>query len=106
MRVLETTWVFTDCAKSKEAKVAAFVFAKGVIPAKELAQAINEKMEGQSDKVTGSGDCLKINGRVVAVILQRTVPESVIFVDKIDNFPFIEAAREVTFLQEFKGIDS
>ena len=85
--------------------MAAFVFANGVITAKELAEAINEAMEGQSDKLTGLGDCLKVNGRVVAVILQRTVPESVIFVDKIDNFPFIEAAREVTFLKEFKGID-
>lgn len=85
--------------------MAAFVFANGVMPAKELAEAINGAMEGQNDKLTGLGDCLKVNGRVVAVILQRTVPESVIFVDKIDNFPFIEAAREVTFLKEFEGID-
>ena len=85
--------------------MAAFVFANGVMPANKLAEAINETMEGQSNKLTGLGDCLKVKGRVVAVILQKTVPESVIFVDKIDNFPFIEAAREVKFLKEFEGID-
>jgi hypothetical protein len=42
---------------------------------------------------------------VVAVIHEKTLPESVFFVDKDDNRPFIEAAREVAFLNEFKGID-
>ena len=86
--------------------MATFVFEKGAIPAEELARAINNVMKGREVKLTGVGDCLKVNGRVVAVIHERTVPESVIFVDKADNLPFIGAAREVTFLTEFKGIDT
>jgi hypothetical protein len=37
---------------------------------------------------------------------EKTVPPSVIFIDKNENLPFIEAAREVIFLREFEGIDS
>jgi hypothetical protein len=85
--------------------VAAFVFETGAVPAEELALAINSLMKGQNDKLSGAGDCLKVETRVVAVIHKKTVPESVIFVDKEDNLPFIEAAREVMFLREFKGID-
>ena len=33
------------------------------------------------------------------------LPELVVFIDKIDNFPFMETARELTFLKEFKSID-
>ena len=45
------------------------------------------------------------NNRKISPVASGKVPESVIFIDKIDNFPFIEAAREVTFLKESKGID-
>jgi hypothetical protein len=69
-----------------------------------LAQAINTVMRSQNDKLRGVSDCLRVEQRVVAVIHEKTVPESVIFVDKDDNRPFIEAAREATFLREFKGI--
>ncbi|MGD8370619.1 MAG: hypothetical protein PVG64_01800 [Syntrophobacterales bacterium] len=86
--------------------MAAFVFEKGVIPAEALARAINNEMRSQDDQLRGSGDCLKVKERVVAVIHEKTVPESVIFVDKDANLPFIEAAREVMFLREFEGIDS
>ena len=85
--------------------MAAFVFEKGVIPAEELARAINNVMRSQNDKLRGLGDCLRVEERVVAVIHHKTVPESVIFVDKDDNLPFIKAAREVMFLKEFKGIN-
>ena len=85
--------------------MAAFVFKKGVVPAEKLAQAINTVMRSQKDKLRGVGDCLRVEERVVAVIHDKTVPESVIFVDKDDNRPFIEAALEVSFLREFKGID-
>ena len=85
--------------------MAIFVFERGVVSAEELARGINKAMGGQNDKVSGLGDCLKLNERVVAVIHEKTVPESVIFVDKDDNLPFIAAAREVTFLREFKGND-
>jgi hypothetical protein len=84
--------------------VAIFVFEKGVLSAEELAQAINTVMKGQNGKLRGVGDCLKVEERVVAVIHEKTVPESVIFVDKEVNRPFTEAAREVAFLREFKGI--
>ena len=70
--------------------MATFVFESGVLSAEQLAQAINAVMRSQNDKLRGVGDCL------------RVVPESVIFVDKEVNRPFIEAAREVTSLREFK----
>ena len=85
--------------------MAAFVFENGVVPAEELAKAINDALKNQRDRLGGSGDCLRVEDRVVAVIHKKTVPESVIFVDKDNNLPFIEAAREVGFLAEFKGID-
>jgi hypothetical protein len=44
--------------------------------------------------------CLRNNRKILAVATGK-VPEPVILVDKIDNFPFIEAAREVTFLKDF-----
>ncbi len=105
MKLLKLNGLFDNRAKFEEAKVATFVFAEGVIPAEELAQAINNAMRSQNDTLIGVGDCLKVNERVVAVIHKKTVPESVIFVDKVDNLPFIEAAREVMCLSEFKGID-
>lgn len=80
-------------------------FVKGVVPVEELALAINNALRNQNDRLRGAGDCLRIEERVVAVIHKKTVPESVIFVDKDDNLPFIEAARKVTFLREFNGID-
>jgi hypothetical protein len=89
----------------KEQEVATFVFEKGGIPAEELALAMNSAMKGQNGRLRGAGDCLKVEERVVAVIHEKTVPESVIFVDKDENLPFIEAAREVTYLREFNGID-
>ena len=85
--------------------MAVFVFENGVIPVEELARAINNEMRSQSHKLRGSGDCLKLEERVVAFIHEKTVPPSVIFVDKDENLPFIEAACEVTFLREFEGID-
>ena len=85
--------------------MAVFVFENGVIPVEELARAINNQTRSQSHKLRGSGDCLKLEERVVAFIHEKTVPASVIFVDKYENLPFIEAAREVLFLKEFKGID-
>jgi hypothetical protein len=85
--------------------VATFVFENGVIAAEELAQALNSSMQRRNDNLRGAGDCLKVKERVVAVIHEKTVPQSVIFVDKDENLPFIEAAREVMFLREFKGID-
>ena len=85
--------------------MATFVFENGVIPAEELAQALNSSMKRRNDNLRGAGDCLRVKARVVAVIHEKTVPESVIFVDKDNNLPFIEAAREVGFLAEFKGID-
>ena len=85
--------------------MAAFVFENGVIPAEELARVINGAMKGQDDKLRGLEDCLKVDKRVVAFIHEKTVPASVIFVDKDENLPFIEAAREASFLREFKGID-
>jgi hypothetical protein len=105
MRLLRLRKFFDDRAKFQEVNVAAFVFAEGVMPAEELAEAINEAMEGQDAKLRGAGDCLKANGRVIAVIHEKTVPKSVIFVDKVDNLSFIQAAREVTFLREYNGID-
>ena len=84
--------------------MATFVFERGVLSAEKLAQAINTVITSQNDKLRGVGDCLKVEERVVAVIHEKTVPESVIFVDKEVNRPFVEAAREVTFLREFKGI--
>ena len=84
--------------------MATFVFESGVLSAEQLAQAINAVMRSQNDKLRGVGDCLRVEERVVAVIHEKTVPESVIFVDKEVNRSFIEAAREVTFLREFKGI--
>ncbi len=90
------------CSKFMEDKVAAFVFENGVVPAEQLARAINNEMRSQDDKLKGSDDCLRTEERVVAVIHEKTVPESVIFVDKDDNLPFIEAAREVMFLREFQ----
>jgi hypothetical protein len=86
--------------------VATFVFENGVIPAEELARAINNEMQGQDKRLKGSGGCLKVDKRVVAVMHEKTVPPSVIFIDKDENLPFIEAAREVIFLREFEGIDS
>jgi hypothetical protein len=85
--------------------LAAFVFENGVVPAEELAQALNSSMKRRNDNLRGAGDCLRVKERVVAVIHEKTVPQSVIFVDKDENLPFIEAAREVLFLREFKGID-
>ena len=85
--------------------MATFVFENGVIPAEALARAINNEMRSQDDALRGSGDCLKVEERVVAVIHEKTVPQSVIFVDKDENLPFIEAARKVMFLRDFKGID-
>ena len=82
--------------------MATFVFESGVLSAEQLAQAINAVMRSQNDKLRGVGDCLRVEERVVAVIHEKTVPESVIFVDKEVNRPFIEAAREVTSLREFK----
>ena len=84
--------------------MATFVFESDVLSAEKLAQAINAVMRSQNNKLRGVGYCLKVEERVVAVIHEKTVPESVIFVDKEVNRPFIEAAREVTFLREFKGI--
>jgi hypothetical protein len=84
--------------------VVIFVFERGVLSAEELAQAINTAMRGQNDRLRGVGDCLKVEERVVAVIHEKTMPESVIFVDKEVNRPFIEAARAVIGLKEFKGI--
>ena len=43
--------------------------------------------------------CLRNNRKILAMATEE-VPESVIFVDKIGNFPFLEAAREVTFLKD------
>ena len=85
--------------------MAVFVFENGVIPVEELARAINNEMRSQSHKLRGSGDCLKLEERVVAFIHEKTVPPSVIFVDKDENLAFIKVAREVTFLREFEGID-
>ena len=85
--------------------MAAFVFRNGVVPAEELAQALNSSMKRRNDNLRGACDCLRVKERVVAVIHEKTVPQSVIFVDKDENLPFIEAAREVSFLREFKGID-
>jgi hypothetical protein len=85
--------------------VAVFVFENGVIPVEELARAINNEMTSQSHKLRGSGDCLKLEERFVAFIHEKTVPPSVIFVDKDENLPFIEAARKAMFLREFEGID-
>ena len=85
--------------------MATFVFENGVIVAEELAQAINHEMQGLDKKLRGSGGCLKVDKRVVAFIHEKTMPPSVIFVDKDENLPFIEAAREVIFLGEFEGID-
>ena len=85
--------------------MAIFVFEKDVVPAEELAQALNSSMKRRNDNLRGAGDCLRVKERVVAVIHEKTVPESVIFVDKDENLPFIEAAREAMFLREFKGID-
>jgi hypothetical protein len=85
--------------------VATFVFENGVISAEELAQALNGSMKRGNDNLRGAGDCLRVKARVVAVIHEETVPQSVIFVDKDENLPFIEAAREVLFLREFEGID-
>ena len=85
--------------------MAAFIFENGVISAEELAHALNSSMKRRNDNLRGAGDCLRFQGRVVAVIHEKTVPQSVIFVDKAENLPFIEAAREVVFLREFKGID-
>ena len=85
--------------------MAAFVFENGVIPVEALARAINNEMRSQDHKLRGSGGCLRVKARVVAFIHEKTVPQSVIFVDKDENLPFIEAAREVSFLREFKGID-
>ena len=85
--------------------MAAFVFENGVVPAEELARAINRATRGQNYTVRDAGDCLKVEERVVAVIHEKTVPASVILDDKSENFPLIEAAREVTFLREFNGID-
>jgi hypothetical protein len=45
------------------------------------------------------------NNRKILAVASGKVSESVIFVDKIDNFPFMETARELTFLKEFKSID-
>ena len=84
--------------------MATFVFERGVLSAAQLAQAINSVMRNENDELSGVGDCLKAEERVVAVIHEKTVPESVIFVDKEVNRSFIEAAREVTFFREFKGI--
>ena len=81
-----------------------FVFERGVFSAEELAQAINAVMRSQNNTLRGVGECLKVEERVVAVIHEKTVPESVIFVDKEVNRPFIQAAREVTSLREFTGI--
>jgi hypothetical protein len=85
--------------------MAAFVFTNGVVPAEELARALNTAMERQNDQVKGVQNCLKIDERVIAIIHKKTVPQSIIFVDRVDNLPFIEAAREVEFLREFDGID-
>ena len=85
--------------------MATFVFENGAVPAEELAQARNSSMKRRNDNLRGAGDCLRVKERVVAVIHEKTVPESVIFVDKDENLPFIEAAREAMFLREFKGID-
>ena len=85
--------------------MATFVFENGAVPAEELAQALNSSMKRRNDNLRGAGDCLRVKTRVVAVIHEKTVPPSVIFVDKDENLPFIEAAREVMFLREFKGID-
>ena len=85
--------------------MAAFVFEHGVIPAEDLARVINNQMQGQDKKLKGSDGCLKVDKRVVAVIHEKTVPPSVIFVDKDENLPFIKAAREVIFLEDFEGID-
>jgi hypothetical protein len=93
---------FICCSKPREDKLAAFVFENGVVSAEELARAINNEMRSQDDKLVGYGDCLRVKERVVAVLHEKTVPESVIFVDKTDNLPFIEAAREVMFLKEFQ----
>ena len=85
--------------------MAAFIFENGVISAEELAQAINNEMQGQDKEVRGSGCCLKVDKRFVAFIHEKTVPPAVIFVDKDENLPFIEAAREIIFLREFEGIE-
>lgn len=85
--------------------MAAFVFENGVIPAEELARAINNEMQGQDKKLRVFGDCLIFDKRVVAFIHEKTVPPSVIFVDRDENLPLIEAARKVIFLREFEGID-
>ena len=85
--------------------MATFVFENGVILAEELAQILNSAMKSRNENMRGVGDCLRVKTRVVAVMHEKTVPPSVIFVDKDENLPFIEAAREVMFLREFKGID-
>ena len=85
--------------------MATFVFENGAVPAEELARALNSSMIRRNDNLRGAGDCLRFEARVVAVIHEKTVPPSVIFVDKDDNLPFIEAARSVLFLREFEGID-
>ena len=85
--------------------MAKFVFENGAVPAEELAQALNSSMKRRNDNLRGANDCLRVKARVVAVIHEKTVPPSVIFVDKDENLPFIQAAREVMFLREFKGID-
>lgn len=85
--------------------MAAFVFTNGVVPAEELARALNTVMERENDQLKAVQNCLKIDERVIAIIHKKTVPESIIFVDRVDNLPFIEAAREVEFLKEFDGID-
>ena len=45
------------------------------------------------------------NNRKILAVASGKVSESVIFVDITDNFPSMEAARELTFLKEFKSID-
>ena len=82
-----------------------FVFENAVIPPEELAQALNSATKRLNENLRGVGDCLRAKTRVVAVIHEKTVPPSVIFVDKEENLPYIEAAREVIFLSEFEGID-
>jgi hypothetical protein len=85
--------------------MAAFVFTDGVVPAEELARAMNTVMKRQNNQLKAVQNCLKIDERVIAIIHKKTVPESIIFVDRVDNLPFIEAAREVECIKEFDGID-
>jgi hypothetical protein len=85
--------------------MATFVFEKGAIPAQHLAESIRGEMKPQHGELNGSGDCLRFDGRIVAIIHENTVPGSVIFVDKDDNLPIIEAARKVTFLKELQATD-